>query len=156
MNPTDLSNALLYGIPIVVCTGVHRRLESLITQRGRIRDKSHETTATREPDDTSESVQTPSLSISVAESPDQIQAARELVNRRYAWRGYSIGAVDSAQLAPVPHEITFVALAGPATVGTLTLGLDGPKGLLAEETHDLVIYCVRAAGRRVCELTRLA
>src|SRR5213596_2856123 len=105
MTPAELSNALLYGIPIVVCTGVHRRLESLLTQRGRIREKDHDIAAARERDDTSESAQTPPLSISVAESPEQIQAARDLVSRRYAWRGYNIGAVDGS-LVPVPHEVT--------------------------------------------------
>ena len=43
-----------------------------------------------------------------------------------------------------------------ATVGTVTLGLDGPHGLLAELTHADVIEHVRATGRKVCELTRLA
>jgi hypothetical protein len=41
-------------------------------------------------------------------------------------------------------------------LGTLTLGLDGPHGLRAEASYGEVIDQFRAAGRRVCELTRLA
>ena len=54
------------------------------------------------------------------------------------------------------HEITFVAANDDATVGTVTLRLDGPLGLRAEETHGEVIQSARLGGRRVCELTRLA
>ncbi len=54
------------------------------------------------------------------------------------------------------HEITFVATHDEDTVGTITLGLDGREGLLAERTHGDAIAQRRAAGANVCELTRLA
>ncbi len=54
------------------------------------------------------------------------------------------------------RELTFVASDGRATVGTITLGLDGPDGLLAEGTHADVVQMHRVQGRKVCELTRLA
>ena len=55
-----------------------------------------------------------------------------------------------------PQEITFLVASDQATVGTLTLGLDGPHGLRAEAAYGEVIDQFRVTGRRVCELTRLA
>jgi hypothetical protein len=40
--------------------------------------------------------------------------------------------------------------------GTLTLGLDSPNGLLADELYKSEIDSLRAAGHKVCELTKLA
>jgi hypothetical protein len=85
--------------------------------------------------------------------------ARTLVCDRYAWRGYDVARLqDSAEScsAPARHEVTFVVSASDVPVGTVTLGLDGAAGLLAEGTDDGVINGARQAGRRVCELTRLA
>ena len=100
------------------------------------------------------------LRVAVAESPEEIEAAGGLVRRRYAWRGYDVDAPDDPGAAGkhdrLGQEITFVAAKSDTTIGTLTLGLDGPFGLRAEETHSDVIETMRAAGRRVCELTRLA
>jgi hypothetical protein len=100
------------------------------------------------------------MRVAVAESPEEIEAAGGLVRRRYAWRGYDVDAPDDPGAARtcdrLDQEITFVAAKSDTTIGTLTLGLDGPFGLRAEETHSDVIEAMRAAGRRVCELTRLA
>jgi hypothetical protein len=100
------------------------------------------------------------LRVAVAESPEAIREAGGLVHRRYAWRGYDTETVNENRGADlgtrVSQEITFVAADSNSTVGTLTLGLDGPLGLRAEETHAGVIDTTRAAGGRVCELTRLA
>ncbi len=100
------------------------------------------------------------MRVAVAESPQQIEAARSLVRKRYAWRGYEVDlADDHAADSPrerAHHEITFVAANDDATIGTVTLRLDGPIGLRAEETHGEVIQSARLGGRRVCELTRLA
>jgi hypothetical protein len=97
--------------------------------------------------------------VAVAKSPREIEAAHRLVRRRYAWRGYEIDWGGDPDV-PSTHsrsdqEITFIA-ANNEVIGTVTLGLDGPLGLRAEETHGDVIHLARAAGRRVCELTRLA
>lgn len=98
--------------------------------------------------------------VAIAESPEEISAAGGLVRRRYAWRGYDVDAADDPDAARkcdrLGQEITFVAAKSDTTIGTLTLSLDGPLGLRAEETHGDVIGTARASGRRVCELTRLA
>jgi hypothetical protein len=95
-----------------------------------------------------------------ASSRDEFEAAHDLVRRRYAWRGYDVPALPDTRAprasAPVPREVTFVATHDDDTVGTITLGLDGRGGLLAERTHGDAIAERRAAGANVCELTRLA
>ena len=100
------------------------------------------------------------IRVAVAKTREEIEAAHHLVRNRYAWRGYAIEAADDTEPAhrcPRLHqEITFVAANCDATIGTVTLGLDGPFGLRAEATHGAVIQTVRGSGGRVCELTRLA
>lgn len=96
----------------------------------------------------------------VAESPIHLESAHTLVCKRYASRGYEIpernpellGASFGRQL----REITFLATTGITTLGTVTLRLDGPGGLLAEITHKGVIERSRVAGGKACELTRFA
>jgi hypothetical protein len=98
--------------------------------------------------------------IAVADSHAEIEAARCLVRRRYAWRGYEVEhAADPAVIRKHPRhtqEITFIAANRETTIGTVTLGVDGPFGLRADETHGEVIRSARNAGCRVCELTGLA
>ena len=101
------------------------------------------------------------IRVTVAESVTELTQARELVRRRYSWRGYEIEALSAASKASAtsaidPNEVTFVAHADDSVLGTLTLRLDGPQGLMAEKTHHGVIDRRRAEGGRVCELTRLA
>jgi hypothetical protein len=99
--------------------------------------------------------------VAAAESHEEIEAANRLVRQRYASRGYEFDVASASPRAAcadprLEHEITFVAANRDATIGTITLGLDGPFGLRAEGTHRDVVQEARAAGRRVCELTRLA
>jgi hypothetical protein len=99
------------------------------------------------------------IRIGVAQSTHELKAAELLVRQRYSWRGYQVDGIDAAAVSAAqraPHEITFVAMDEHAAVGTITLGLDGPTGLRAEETHGDRIVGIRSTGRRVCELTRLA
>jgi hypothetical protein len=133
---------------------------SLIARRGRAIDAGDDN-AGREAeggDDTLEGASR--LCAREAASCDEIEAAHALVRRRYAWRGYDVPALPDARApraqSPVPREVTFVATQDDDTVGTITLGLDGRGGLLAERTHGDAIAERRAAGASVCELTRLA
>jgi len=100
------------------------------------------------------------LNTTIALSAEELRAAGELVARRYAWRGYAVDArpIDSpAPGEPPRREITFISSdrAGD-TVGTMTIRLDGPDGLLVDEAYGAELAALRAEGRRVCELTRLA
>ena len=79
------------------------------------------------------------------------RAAIELLNSRYAWRGYRV-----AREQPGPSELTLVAAERGAIVGTLTLRFDGPARLRADEGYGREIEAVRSQGKRVCELGRFA
>jgi hypothetical protein len=147
-------------IPFAPMSGIHRGFEGLMSRRQR-------TSAARanfaEADHASSSgagaAESSDLRVGVAQSPEHFKAAENLVRERYSWRGYDVGIPGEHKAppeGPVSHEITFVAADDRATLGTITLGLDGPSGLHADETHRDAVDAARARGRRVCELTRFA
>lgn len=95
----------------------------------------------------------------IAALPEERAAAEELVRRRYAWRGYRIASPeerDCAGARPADHWVTLLAEIEARLLGTLTVGPDGPHGLLAEGTYADEIGALRREGRRLGELTRLA
>lgn len=140
MFPAELPNFVLSGTPALYCMALLAGFNSLTQRHG--------------------SVALPfrprALNIAVAESPEALAVALRLVRRRYAWRGYETGQLADAVARARPNEITLLATAGRASLGTLTLRVDGPLGLGAEEGYPGTIAAVRAEGRRVCELTRFA
>jgi hypothetical protein len=160
MSPADLSSALLYGIPVVLYAETYDGFDYILARREhlpqpeaaiRTREKRRVTVA--HDDDAA-------LHIAVAKRPEQFAAAWNLIRERYAWRGYELenpaGARAESRHERSSQEITFLVASGPATIGTLTLGLDGAHGLRAEAAHRDVIDPFRIAGHRVCELTHLA
>ena len=156
MNPVDIAHALLLGIPFATYVGLHHGLGSFKNDKDACRGDSelddNRQDEHRHTDDRN------SLVAAVARSQSQIAAAHRLVCRRYAWRGYSVDArqQDCPPYQSSAYDVTFVVESKNDTVGTATLGVDGPDGLLAERTHDGVIARARAAGCRVGEVTRLA
>src|SRR6266404_3853293 len=126
MTPTDLSNAVLYGIPVVLHAGMYGGFDSILTRREcwpqpeaprRNRDERRLPVAH---DDAAP------LHIAIAKRAEQFAAARSLVRERYAWRGYEFDDPRHAR-AQSRHErssqeMTFLVASGQATVGTLTLG----------------------------------
>jgi hypothetical protein len=136
--------------------------EGLITHRGCKRDhdprqKSMPRTPTRA---AAQASKPPALKVGVAESVEQIAATSRLISERYAWRGYSVAAFDHedhfGQRSESRREITFFVADPPTTLGTITLRLDGPKGLRADETHGEAMRRARVNHVRIGELTRLA
>ena len=93
------------------------------------------------------------LTIRSAHCAASRRAATRLLQDRYRWRGYS-----EASLPPVESEWCFPLLVTHRglTMGTLTVGLDGPSGLTAERTFPDEIDAFRRAGVRLSEFTRLA
>ena len=89
--------------------------------------------------------------IRLAHSSDRVNTASMLVQRKYAGRGYV-----SKGFQKTPERITLMAFQDDKVIGTLTLGLDSPKGLLVEDLYKPEIQALREAGRKVCELTKLA
>jgi hypothetical protein len=156
MNPTDLSNALLYGVPVVLYASMYGGFDSILARRERPPQPKSSARAGEERWAAVSPDVDVALHIAVAKSPEQFAAARDLVRERYAWRGYEFDDWADALAARSSQEITFLVGSGHATVGTLTLGLDGAHGLRAEAAYGDVIDRFRVAGRRVCELTRLA
>ena len=159
IDPPKFLAAMLPASPAAVGLDIRRGVVSLMTQRCRAMRPCPSLA-----DSASDGHMTPpranALRARRADSPEDIEAARHLVRRRYAWRGYRPIDLEDRPARRLressPREITFVANEHTTIVGTITLGLDGPGGLLAEGTHSEAIQAQRAAGRRVCELTRLA
>lgn len=89
--------------------------------------------------------------IRLAHSDERVNTASMLVQRKYAGRGYAAKGFQKA-----PERITLMAFQDDKVIGTLTLGLDSPKGLLVEDLYKTEIDILRQAGRKVCELTKLA
>lgn len=89
--------------------------------------------------------------VRLATSEDRRKSASLLIEKMYSWRGY-----DADVLHQDPNKITLVAYQGDAVVGTLTLGLDSPGGMVVDELYKEEADQLRAAGRKPCDITRLA
>jgi hypothetical protein len=90
--------------------------------------------------------------IRMANSRGTREAASLLIRKMYGWRGYEVaGAPEHG-----PNQITLYAETGGATVGTMSLCLDGDAGLPADDNFGDILGGLRGAGRRLCEPARLA
>ena len=103
------------------------------------------------PSSSTESVQQQKFKIRLASSDSRRQSASMLIEKRYASRGYQTRALEDD-----PQRITVLVFMEERIVGTTTLGLDGPAGLMADSIYKEEIDTLRAEGRSVCELTKLA
>lgn len=95
------------------------------------------------------------FSVWIARTIDDCRAAARLVEARYAQRGFHVDRL----FPPGFHSSRVTTLAAGCDgrlLGTLTLHLDSPGGLCADEAHRPIVDRVRAGGGRACELTRLA
>jgi hypothetical protein len=95
----------------------------------------------------------------IAVRPEQIQAADQLVRRRYAWRGYRVAFLEDFEAGTPGSEgypVTLLAEDREKLLGTLTVRPDSPQGLLAEESYGPEIERLRRDGRRIGELVKLA
>lgn len=90
--------------------------------------------------------------IRLMDTPEGRNSASMLVDKRYAWRGYA----GTHTLEESPNRITLTATDQEQVVGTLTIGLDSPVGLLADAAYRDEIDDFRRRGARVCEFTKLA
>lgn len=91
--------------------------------------------------------------IRAAEAQTRRQSAMALLRRRYAWRGYQAVSLPSDQTG---SHTTLSATDGDLTIGTLTVALDGPQGLNADDAFGPELAAMRAQGRRPAEFTKLA
>ena len=86
-----------------------------------------------------------------AQRDETFNNASMLVQKRYAWRGF-----PKAQLKKYPNRITILSFHQEKIVGTVTVGYDSEEGMLADEIYKPEIDVLRAKGRRVGELSKLA
>lgn len=149
-------------IDLRAVSGARRGFEGLMISRGRHhhRQPASAQATERHAQATAARSRSTAFHVGIAESREQFEAAHRLISRRYAWRGYSTDSFDvhapHARADESRHEITFFAGDAGAIHGTITLRLDGPKGLVAETTHRDAMRHARARGGRIAELTRLA
>lgn len=93
-----------------------------------------------------------SFGIRMIDTADGRSKASLLINKMYSWRGYA----GTHKLTDDPNRITLTASEQGQVVGTLTIGLDSPIGILADEIFKDEIDAYRSSGARVCEITKLA
>jgi hypothetical protein len=94
--------------------------------------------------------------IRAADSEGKRSSANILVNRMYATRGYHSAKPANAAPMQVPSRMTLMASDHEAIIGTITIGFDTGDGLLVDELFGAELDAARAAGRKVCEFTKLA
>lgn len=92
----------------------------------------------------------------VATRPEQLEAAAELVRKRYASRGYQVNAVQRARAPSSAERVTLLAEDRGALVGTLTVRPDATRGLLAEMSYGAEIESLRRKGHVLGEVVKLA
>lgn len=97
-----------------------------------------------------------SVRTSIARSQHKLDQARRLVQQRYASRGYLTSISGPARAYEDRWMLTLIAEAGGATVGTMSVRLDGPRGLLADDIYSQELSAIRSQGRRLCEFGGLA
>jgi hypothetical protein len=90
--------------------------------------------------------------IRLVDTPEGRNQASMLIHKMYAWRGLE----GAHALSDDPNRITLMAHRHDEPVGTLTLGLDTPGGLLADQLFHAEVQAFRAKGKRVCEFIKLA
>lgn len=93
------------------------------------------------------------MTIRLADCDGQRSRANMLLNRMYSWRGYGAGH----RLPTAPNCVTFTATSAEEVIGTLTLTVDSPEGLAADETFGEELEAFRRApGAKLCELAKFA
>ncbi len=93
--------------------------------------------------------------VRLADSFEQRSNASLLIEQLYSNRGYETrGVVDVGSCTP--NVITLVASANDRLFGTLSVGVDSPQGLLADQLYREEIDTYRHEGRLVGEFSKLA
>lgn len=96
--------------------------------------------------------QTNLFKVRLANTEERRTSASYLIQRRYAWRGYSVG--DQAR--DTPSRITVAAHDENGTAGTVTVGLDSPDGLFVDGLYSDEANALRREGCKLAEFTKLA
>lgn len=78
--------------------------------------------------------------------------ASSLLQRRYAWRGYSSSPLEDHGSG----RLTLAACVDEATIATMTASLDSADGLYVGKLYADEVQALRDQGRRLCDFTKLA
>jgi len=89
--------------------------------------------------------------IRLADTDEGRNCASLLISKMYATRGYNV-----AKMEKDPSRITLSASDNGVVIGTVTLGIDSEKGILADDIFKDQADLYRARGARLCEITKLA
>jgi hypothetical protein len=92
------------------------------------------------------------LRICVVKQHTQRRRTSALIERRYAWRGYSASPLPASS----DGKITLSAIVDDSTVATITAGLDVHEGLYVSGVYPDAVARLRGEGRKLCEFTKLA
>lgn len=91
--------------------------------------------------------------IRLANTEERRESANVLIDRMYAWRGYKRGNLTKED----PYRITLVSYGmDNQVIGTITVGMDAPGGLLADNNYQRELDGLREKGRKICEFNALA
>lgn len=90
--------------------------------------------------------------IRLADTDQGRNSAAYLINKMYAWRGYG----NSHSVENTPNRITLSASNHGHVVGTVTLSIDSPIGLLADDLFKDELDKYRKHGAKLCEITKFA
>ena len=91
--------------------------------------------------------------IAVASDPIRRGSASSLLQRRYAWRGYSVPPLQQHAAA---DRVTLSACMDDTTIATLTASLDAGDGLYVGRLYPDEVRALRDERRKLCEFTKLA
>jgi hypothetical protein len=92
--------------------------------------------------------------IRLAHNAERTRDARFFVEKRYGEAGFH--GADATHRNACPESITLATYHGEHVIGSMTLGFDVGKGLLADELYKAEIDMVRARGGTVAEITKFA
>jgi hypothetical protein len=98
------------------------------------------------------------IEISIGASPDELRAIEGLVRTQYIAKGYRCdGPTEPLDVAEQGRPtLPIMARANGRLLGTMTLGIDSPVGLHADDANREHIDRLRAQGRRVGEMVKFA
>lgn len=91
--------------------------------------------------------------VRLTRSNEHEQSANLLIRKMYSWRGYETHA---STVNHAPNNICLSVFSAEHAIGTLTLGIDSSEGLSASILYPCEIEQLRAQGRVLCEITKLA
>lgn len=95
------------------------------------------------------------FAIHAAHSSHHRALAGQLVQQRYAERGYRVHQAVGASHA-TPELLTLSATSPEGTLGTLGIRYDSARGLNADAVFEQEMDALRSQGRILCEFTQLA